>query len=146
VTLSVRACLERRGGETKLIVPARVADARPSSPSPTLIKAIARAQHWFDQLQSRQAPCMREIARAEGITERYVAKILPLAFLAPDIKEAILQGLQPSGLTLDQLCQPLPLAWPEQSRALGFHPSRRPDQQLAPAPGRCANAARRQGP
>jgi hypothetical protein len=89
---------------------------------------------------------MREIARADGITERYVAKILPLAFLAPGIKEAILQGLQPPGLTLDQLCQPLPLAWPEQSRALGFHPQRRPDQQLAPAPGRCANRARRHGP
>jgi site-specific DNA recombinase len=123
ITRSVRARLERRGGETKLIVPARAADARPPTPNPTLIKALVRAQRWFERLQSGQASCMRAIARAEGLTDRYVARILPLAFLAPDIKEAILQGAQPIYLTLDQLCRPLPLTWPEQRRLLGLAPS-----------------------
>jgi site-specific DNA recombinase len=152
VTHSVHARLERRGGETKLIVPARAADARPPAPNPTLIKALVRAQHWFERLQSGQASCMRAIARAEGLTDRYVARILPLAFLAPDLKEAILQGAQPTGLTLDRLCQPLPLTWPEQRRLLalapcpGVHPAAGPgpwDRHRTP---RLANGARGQRP
>jgi site-specific DNA recombinase len=120
VTRSVCARLERRGGATKLIVPARAGDARPPSPNSAMIKALVRAQHWFDQLQSGQAPGMRAIARAEGLTDRYVARILALAFLAPDIKEAILCGTQPVNLTLEQLCRSLPLAWFDQRRVLGF--------------------------
>lgn len=122
VTRLVCAHLERRGGATKLIVPGRAGDARPPSPNSAVIKALVRAQQWFDQLQSGQAPGMRAIARAEGLTDRYVARILPLAFLAPDIKEAILCGTQPVNLTLDQLCRSLPLAWFDQRRVLGFKP------------------------
>jgi hypothetical protein len=46
---------------------------------------------------------------------------LPLAFLAPDIVEAILQGRQPVELTVLRLKRiGLPLSWVEQRRLLGF--------------------------
>jgi hypothetical protein len=46
---------------------------------------------------------------------------LPLAFLAPDIVEAILQGRQPVELTALRLKRTrLPLSWVEQRRLLGF--------------------------
>jgi hypothetical protein len=120
VTLTVDARLKRCGGETKLIVPARAAGTTPPRPNPTLVKALARAHSWAASLLSGQASSIRAIAQAERLTERYVARIIPLAFLAPDITEAILAGTQPQDLTLAQLCKPLPLAWREQSRTLGF--------------------------
>jgi hypothetical protein len=45
-----------------------------------------------------------------------------LAYLAPDITCAILEGRQPPGLTFAKLTAAagLPLAWPEQRKALGF--------------------------
>lgn len=44
-----------------------------------------------------------------------------MAFLAPDIQAAILEGRQPRGLTLHGLLdQPLPAAWSDQRSALGF--------------------------
>jgi hypothetical protein len=45
-----------------------------------------------------------------------------LAFLAPDITEAILEGTQPIELSLDRLlsAMPLPLDWDAQRAALGF--------------------------
>jgi hypothetical protein len=46
--------------------------------------------------------------------------MLRLAYLAPDIVEAISEGRQPRSLTLAKLISPLPLAWDEQRRALGF--------------------------
>jgi site-specific DNA recombinase len=120
ITLTVDARLKRCGGETKLIVPARTADTTSPRPNPTLVKALARAHSWAARLLSGQASSIAAIAQAERLTERYVARIILLAFLAPDITAAILEGAQPQDITLAKLCQRLPLAWPEQHRTLGF--------------------------
>jgi site-specific DNA recombinase len=141
VTLTVDARLKRCGGETKLIVPAGAADTTPPRPNPTLIKALARAHSWFARLLSGQASSVLAIAQAERLTGRYVARIIPLAFLAPDITEAILEGSQPQDLTLAKLCQRLPLAWPQQRRTLGFnatldHRCVAPVARLRPSPRR----------
>jgi site-specific DNA recombinase len=47
---------------------------------------------------------------------------LRLAYLAPDITAAILEGRQPEWLTATVLIEhpDLPLSWPEQRAALGF--------------------------
>ena len=51
-----------------------------------------------------------------------ISRFLPLAFLAPDIVEAILAGLQPIDLTLERVRRMggLPISWREQRQALGF--------------------------
>jgi hypothetical protein len=63
-----------------------------------------------------------EIAEAEGITESYVGRLLPLAFLAPDIVESVLAGTQPVHLTTEMLTKrvDLPIDWREQETLLGF--------------------------
>jgi hypothetical protein len=61
------------------------------------------------------------LARADGCTVRYVTRILRLAYLAPDIIEAILAGRQPGELTLARLLKSdLPLDWHAQREALRF--------------------------
>ena len=54
----------------------------------------------------------------QGVDNSYVARLLRLTLLAPDIVEAILMGREPDGLTLEQLYR-LPVAWEEQRRELG---------------------------
>ena len=52
----------------------------------------------------------------------YLALLLRLTFLAPDITRAILERRNPTGFTAQKLvtyCD-LPFAWPEQRQALGF--------------------------
>jgi len=53
-----------------------------------------------------------------------VSRVLPIAYLAPDIVEAILEGRQPPELTAKRLrgLPEIPLAWAEQRRLLGFAP------------------------
>lgn len=46
--------------------------------------------------------------------------VLPLAFLAPDIVEAILEGRQPAHLSVQKMLRRLPLSWMEQREMLGF--------------------------
>ena len=51
--------------------------------------------------------------------------MLRLAFLAPDIVEAMIEGTQPPDLTAKRLIrrEDLPLDWHEQRRRLGFVPA-----------------------
>ena len=55
-----------------------------------------------------------------------ISRVLPLAFLAPDIIEAIVHGRQPVCLTARYLkrLKPLPTSWAEQRRVLGFEPAK----------------------
>ena len=48
----------------------------------------------------------------------YVAKLLRLTLLAPDVIEAVLDGRLPKGVRLEDLVRPLPSGWAEQRRVL----------------------------
>ena len=59
------------------------------------------------------------LASREGKTERSIRMTLSLAFLAPDIVKAAVEGRLPRGFGLKRLVD-LPMAWPDQWRALGL--------------------------
>lgn len=90
-----------------------------SEPDPRLIGEILRARRWFEALSSGTAPTIAALAKAEGVSASYVSLKISLAFLAPDIVEAIIDGNQPVSLTPERLKKacPLPASWEEQ-RAL----------------------------
>jgi hypothetical protein len=87
---------------------------------PGLITAIRRAYAWKEELLSGKTPSVHAIARKHKFSRAYVRRIIRLAFLAPDITQAILDGNQPLTLTVDRLRDPIPLEWADQRRALGF--------------------------
>ena len=112
--------LKRHGRELKLIVEGQD-NGRP--PDAALIKSIVRAHKWFGQLKTGEVKGTAEIAASEGLTQSYVTRVLRLAFLAPDVVEAILAGRQPVNLSADKLVKSsanLPTDWEEQRAALGF--------------------------
>jgi site-specific DNA recombinase len=84
-----------------------------------LIEAIRQAHRWRDRLQSDPTETIETIASKQGKTERSIRMTLSLAFLAPDIVGAAIEGRLPRGFGLKRLVD-LPVAWPEQWRALGL--------------------------
>ncbi|HIF95015.1 MAG: hypothetical protein ABGX04_05890 [Myxococcales bacterium] len=122
VRYAIPTRIRHRGVETKLVLDDRGAGAADAEVDAALVKAIVRGRQWFEQLASGRARSFAEIARTEGVTRRYVARLIPLAFLAPDIVEKILSGAQPVDLTTDELTKriDLPQDWAEQRGALGF--------------------------
>ena len=84
-----------------------------------LIKAIARGRAWFEELASGRARSLHELAKRDGISRRYIRRLVNLAFLSPKLIEAMLQGRQPVELTATRLTElDLPLDWSEQHRLL----------------------------
>jgi len=103
--------LRKRGVETKLVL----ADV-PTGQDETLIRNIAKAQMWFEQIRAGRT--FDEIAGATGTSKRRIQHMIGLAFLAPDIVRDVIDGRQPLGFTSDWcLRHDLPSAWQDQ-RAL----------------------------
>jgi site-specific DNA recombinase len=114
ISVQFPATLTRRGREVRLIVSATPAEKAPEYHSQALLKAVARAHDWREQIVAGRASGPRAIARRIGLHERYVRCILNYAFLAPDIIESILDGRQPHDLTLEKLRGRVPMSWAEQ--------------------------------
>jgi hypothetical protein len=84
-----------------------------------LIKAIARGRAWFEELATGNARSLQELAKRDGISRRYVRRLVGLAFLSPQLVEAIVQGRQSVELTTTRLTElDLPLDWIEQHELL----------------------------
>lgn len=83
-----------------------------------LVRSVVLAKRWAAMLNSGEATSIDALARQEHLCPRNTARVLPLAFLAPDLVEMIIAGQQPATLTLSKLLDArLPYPWSEQ-RAL----------------------------
>src|SRR5207247_3887823 len=65
--------------------------------------ALARARSWMRALRQGEVADTAVIARRFDLNEAHVRRLLRLAFLAPDIVEAIVEGRQPRPLTVKLL-------------------------------------------
>jgi site-specific DNA recombinase len=96
-------------------VPAHNTPMKPSRRD-ALLTAIATARQWVDDLAHGRAATLAVIASREGIVERHVRLLLPLAFVSPRILSALLDGTAPANLTVTTLARALPWSWAEQER------------------------------
>ena len=82
-----------------------------------LVRAVALARSWSMRLESGDAPSLKTLAVSEGYCDHHAARLLPLAWLAPDLVELILLGRQPPALSLGALTRrPLPVSWEDQRK------------------------------
>ena len=122
ITFTFPLKLRRRGVETKLVIDPPEGNSVARRPDPALVKMIAHAHQWWDDLVANRFPTVRALARAYNKDERYVARTLPFAFLAPPIVEAIVCGRHPVDLTAQDLMTlpDLPIEWADQNSVIGF--------------------------
>lgn len=114
LTISAPFTCRRRGVETKI----STGDHLPK-PDATLIRVLSDAHRWTAALRS--ATPLGEIARREGHAESYIRTRAQLAFLAPSIQTAILNGALPPQITTKRLiARPLPLDWSAQAHLFGM--------------------------
>jgi hypothetical protein len=97
--------IRNRRGRTEL----RSGAVKTTNRNPVLISALRRA-HAMVELDARQLPICTKAPDTQ-----YGRRLISLAFLAPDLQRAILEGSQPADLTLDHImAQAMPGDWAQQ--------------------------------
>jgi DNA invertase Pin-like site-specific DNA recombinase len=121
ITLSENATLKRVGMEMRHLLDAPATQPQ-REPDRSLLRILARAQRFRDQILRGDGKTIAELAAENGIGTAYFSRIVRLGFLAPDITTAILEGRQPITLSAKRLAETahLSAAWSEQHRELGF--------------------------
>lgn len=115
----------KRRHRTKLIVPpagAAVAGA-PTSMDLPLVRTLGKAFYWERLIEIGEVANATELARLFKLEPGWVAEVLRMTLLAPDIVRAIVDGRQPRHLNLHAVRgrqKEVPLDWEEQRRLFGF--------------------------
>ncbi|MFD1796080.1 hypothetical protein FQV27_02050 [Paracoccus aurantiacus] len=115
ISLHVPFRVVKRGGRKEMQLPDGATPSRRTDN--TLVKALARAFRWKRMLESGEFASISELAKKEGIAFTYMARVLRLTLLAPDIVEAILDGRQRPEVTLARVLEPFPVEWMSQGAA-----------------------------
>ena len=84
-----------------------------------LLKGIAQGRHWLNMLVSGTADDIGSLAIKQKLSEKTVRSTISLAFLAPDIVQAAIDGKLPRGLGISSMTD-LPTDWAQQRHQLGI--------------------------
>jgi site-specific DNA recombinase len=98
-------------------------DARPEQfeRRARLISAIARGRRWLDDVVLSRVTTIAELCAREKCSTRQVNMTISLAFLAPNLVKAAVEGRLPRGIGIERLRDP-PTEWSRQFAALGLNP------------------------
>jgi hypothetical protein len=86
-----------------------------------LVSAIARGRRWLDDVVSGRVTTVAELCAREKCSVRQVNMTISLAFLAPNLVKAAVEGRLPRGIGIERLRDP-PTEWSRQFEALGLNP------------------------
>jgi DNA invertase Pin-like site-specific DNA recombinase len=86
-----------------------------------LVGAIARGRRWLDDVVSGRVTTVAQLCTREKCSVRQVNMTISLAFLAPNLIKAAVEGRLPRGIGIERLRDP-PTEWRRQFEALGLNP------------------------
>jgi site-specific DNA recombinase len=86
---------------------------------PGLRRSRSDGRRWLDELMTDATARTESIANREGCTVRQVHMTISLAFLAPSLIQAAIEGRLPHGMGVTRL-RDLPAEWSRQLQVLGL--------------------------
>lgn len=84
-----------------------------------LVMAIAKGRTWLEEIVVGSVTHVDQIAQREKCSVRQVNRIMTLAFLAPDLVQAAIDGRLPRGIGVESL-RDCPVEWRQQRLMLGL--------------------------
>ena len=109
------------GSQLRLVTPGPNDPASYPYRSPSLVRLMREVLEGRQLVLANSGQTVMSNTQTAGRCRARLNELLRLAYLSPDIVTAILEGLQPIGLSNTTLLNtPLPLDWQEQKALLGF--------------------------
>jgi hypothetical protein len=96
-----------------------------------LVSAIARGRRWLDDVISGRVTSVAQLCTREKCSVRQLNMTISLAFLAPNLVKAAVEGRLPRGIGVERLRDP-PTEWRRQFEALGLNRNNRRRRQDSP--------------
>jgi hypothetical protein len=106
--------LRNRGGRPRILPPKEIEVAMERGQDARLLRAIGRAWDWRRRLERGDVTTIADLAREEGISDRYVSRVIRLAWLSPSVLERLVLRREPTVLSIFDLCGVAELPWVEQ--------------------------------
>jgi DNA invertase Pin-like site-specific DNA recombinase len=83
-----------------------------------ILKAIARARQWYEQITTGKATNIAQLAATDGVSPRFIRMQMKLVQLSPQSIEKLMTRPESLPLSLNDLLAAIPLEWREQSLGL----------------------------
>ena len=106
--------LRNRGGRPRILPPKEIEVAMDRGQDARLLRAIGRAWDWRRRLERGDVNTIADLAREEGISDRYVSRVIRLAWLSPTVLERLVLRREPTVLSIFDLCGVAEMPWAEQ--------------------------------
>ena len=104
----------RRNGRPRILPPEPEAHFQSRSQDPHILRALGRAWAWRRRLETGEAATIHDIAIAEKFTDRFVSRVMRLAYLSPEVLERLVVWREPPSVSVIDLIDATYLPWPEQ--------------------------------
>lgn len=108
----------KKNGRPKILPPADHMPAEARTQDAHVLRAIARAWSWRRRIERGETSTLADIAAAENVTDRFVSRMMRLAYLAPDVLERLVIHRISPALSLTDLIAAADLPWAEQMEAV----------------------------
>ena len=118
MSVFIPLAIRKRNGRPKIVPPAGMVSENDGGVDPHVLRAIARAWSWRRKLDSGEASTILDIAQAEDVTDRYVSRMIRLAYLAPTILEKVVLERCSPAVSVKDLAAAAELHWAEQEAAV----------------------------
>ncbi len=106
--------IRKRNGRPKILPPDDLTLRDGRAQNPHVLRAIARAWTWRRQLETGAASTIQDIAVTEKVSDRFVSRMMRLAYLSPEVLEHLVIRRLPPALSLNDLVAVADRPWAEQ--------------------------------
>ena len=113
IRIVIPLAIRRRNGRPKILPPEDVVQ-QARAQDPHILRAFGRAWAWRRRLESGEVATAGDLAKLEGMTERFVSRTMRLAFLSPIALERLLLMRQPPAVSWYHLVSVTSTPWREQ--------------------------------
>lgn len=110
--------IRKKNGRPKILPPDDTTSQQNRTQDPHILRAVGRSLGWRRRLERGTASTMRDIADTERLSASYVARYLRLAYLSPEVLEAIILQRRPSAVRVVDLVKIAARPWVEQVEAV----------------------------
>jgi hypothetical protein len=108
--------IRKRNGRPKILPPDDVDARNGRAQDPHVLRAIARAWSWRRQLETGAVSTIQDIAAAEKVSDRFVGRMIRLAYLSPSVLETLVITRKPPAISINDLMAVAELPWFEQAK------------------------------